>query len=105
MARTKSVFKLEVPKVDFIDNGEAVMADRLDEVMKLKVGMRIKVLVPKRETSNKDDESKIVYRTIEKIYKHHVLCVAPNGYKQCFTKGEVFIRNFRKGGKGYKGLS
>ena len=102
MARTKRPSKFYAPSVDFIENGDAVTADRLDSLMGLKVGMKIRVNVPIKEVNENEHMAHIVQRRIEKIYKHHVLCVAPNGYKECFTKGEIFIYNYRKRGGNYE---
>ena len=103
MARTKRPLKFYIPSVDFIENGDAVMADRLDNLMGLKVGMKVTVTIP-REVPQKTgrSEGRVVQRRIEKIYKHHVLCISPNGYRECYTKGEIFVYNYRKRGGNYE---
>jgi len=66
--------------------GIAIKKDKLDQVLKLKEGIKVKVKSDDRMTTRK----------IEKIYKHHVLTKHPNGYAECFTKGEILMYNYKK---------
>lgn len=86
--RKSAIFKAFV-EPDYFAQGVAIKRDDLDEFMKLKEGMQIKVVVG----------TKFKMRTISKIYKHFVLAKSPrSGYNECFTKAEVYIHNFHKNG-------
>ena len=93
MSRTQRPYKFYIPSIDFIENEEAVAVERLNDLMKLREGQRIRVAV----------NGKLRERKIEKVYKHFVLTKNPkSGYNECFTKGEIFIYNYKKGRKGYE---
>ncbi|MBR3598520.1 MAG: hypothetical protein IKL53_01440 [Lachnospiraceae bacterium] len=80
---------VNVGKFIFVNDcqgGIAIRKDKLDKVLKLKEGMKVKVKSDDRMTTRK----------IEKIYKHHVLTKHPDGYAECFTKGEILMYNYKK---------
>lgn len=67
------------------EGGISIKRDKLDGILKLKEGMKIKVKVNERYR----------IRTIKNIYKHHVLCVDPKtGTNECFTKAEIFVNKY-----------
>ena len=68
------------------EGGISIKKDKLDQVLKLKEGMKIRV----------KSNDRITTRKIEKIYKHHVLTINPKGYPECFTKGEILVYNYGK---------
>ena len=72
--------------VNDCEGGIAIRKNKLDQVLKLKEGMKVRVKSDDRMTTRK----------IEKIYKHHVLTMHPDGYAECFTKGEILMYNYKK---------
>lgn len=88
MAGRKGITFKAFIEPDYFEQGVAIRRDKLDEFMKLKEGMKVKVVV----------DTKFKIRTISKIYEHFVLTKSPTGYTECFTKAEVYIHNFHKNG-------
>ena len=86
MAGRKGITFKAFIEPDYFQQGVAVRREDLDEFMKLKEGMKVKVVVG----------TKFKLRTISKIYEHFVMAKAPNGCNECFTKAEVYIYNYRK---------
>lgn len=86
----KKAVSVKLPPLTNCEGGIAVKRDKLDKVLKLKVGMSIRVKVNDR----------IRTRKIDKIYEHFVMVRHPNGYRECFTKSEVLMYNFGKGDAG-----
>ena len=72
--------------MEYRDAGIAIKKDKLDSVLKLREGLKVKV---------KSDD-RLTTRKIVKIYKHHVLAMHPLGFRECFTKGEILMYNYGK---------